>query len=56
MAKEQLIERLENLQKWNFSTGDCGPFASQIDWEKDNEFGYWIKKEDIDILINSLKQ
>lgn len=50
-----VIERLENLQKWDCSTGDCGPFAGQIDWEKDNEWGNWIDKEDIEKIIEELK-
>ena len=52
---QNVIERLQNLQKWDCSTGDSGPFASQIDWEKDNEWGNWIDKEDIESLIKELK-
>lgn len=50
-----VIERLENLQKWDCSTGDSGPFAGEIDWEKDNEWGNWIDKEDVEKLIEELK-
>jgi len=50
-----IVERLKNLQKWDCSTGDSGPFASQIDWEKDNEWGNWIDKEDIEKLIDDIE-
>jgi len=47
--------RLQSLTKWDCSTGDSGPFASQIDWEEDEERGEWIRKEDVEALINELR-
>jgi len=55
MKIEDIIERLKNLQKWDCSTGDSGELAGQIDWEKDNEYGSWIYKEDIEKLIKELE-
>jgi len=49
-----VIERLEKLQKWHPSTGDCGPFAGCIDWDEDND-GDWIRLEDVENLIKELK-
>ena len=49
-----VIERLEKLQKWYPSTGDCGPFAGSIDWDEDND-GDWIRLEDVEDLIKELK-
>ena len=52
MNKEsKIIEKLRSLQKWYPSTGDCGPFASEIDWEEDNTHGQWIRLEDIEKII-----
>lgn len=55
MNKADVIKFLEQLQKYSCYTGDSGPFASQIDWEEDND-GNWIKAEDILSLINELKK
>lgn len=52
---DELIKKLENLKKWNPSTGDSGPFAWQVDWDEDNEFGCWIRLEDIEEIIKDLK-
>lgn len=51
-----LLQRLQSLKKWDCSTGDSGPFASQIDWEEDNDIGEWVKWEDLESIINDFKE
>lgn len=55
MDKQLVITKLKSLAKWSPSTGDSGPFASQIDWEKDKD-GNWVSVEDIDALIKWLEE
>ena len=49
-----IVSRLESPKKWDCSTGDSGPFASEIDWEESLD-GEWINKEDVKELINELQ-
>ena len=54
--EDKLLHRLQSLKKWDCSTGDSGPFASQIDWEEDDELGEWVRLEDVKSIINDFKE
>jgi hypothetical protein len=47
----KVLEKLKNLQRWDHTTGDCGPFAGSIDYEKDNIHGEGIRVEDLAGII-----
>lgn len=46
-----ILDRLRNLQKYSAYSGDFGPYASQVDFEKDNTHGYLVKFEDLETII-----
>ena len=48
-----VTDNLSSLQKWDASSGG-GPFATSVDFEKDNEYGCWIKKEDVQGIVDFL--
>jgi hypothetical protein len=46
-----IISRLQKLKKWDCSTGSI----EFIDWEEDEKYGDWIRREDVEELIKEFQ-
>lgn len=53
--KESIISRLKELQRW-YPNSSIFHECPSIDWEEDNNYGEWIKLEDVEGLIKELGQ
>ena len=54
MDLQNLIIELENLKKYWAYSGDSGPFASEVNFEEDED-GNWVKAEDVQKIVDKLK-